>query len=210
MRVERTFAFFDLCGFTSFTEMHGDAAAVAVVAELRTTLQYLSKTCSGVEIVKWLGDGAMLSGTNADAIIMCALEARERTATTGPLALRGGIAWGAAFVLDGPDYVGASVNLAARLCCAASANRLLVLASLVAETRPGRIAFKASTDVLLDGIGRVPIAEPITIVPARSKWTGPQAPTAQPCQAQLSTPVPGSEPPSVAACSGLGLEAGVA
>ena len=54
MRVERTFAFLDLCGFTAYTEAEGDDAAVAVLARLRAALRAVSEE-RGVRITKWLG-----------------------------------------------------------------------------------------------------------------------------------------------------------
>ena len=39
MRVERCFAFVDLCGFTAFTERYGDERTVVVLAGFRTTLR---------------------------------------------------------------------------------------------------------------------------------------------------------------------------
>ena len=38
MRVERSFAFVDLCGFTRFTDAHGDEQAVAVLTRFRAAV----------------------------------------------------------------------------------------------------------------------------------------------------------------------------
>ena len=38
-RVERTFAFLDLCGFTAYTDEKGDAAAYDVISSFRTAVR---------------------------------------------------------------------------------------------------------------------------------------------------------------------------
>ena len=39
MRVERCFAFVDLCGFTAFIEHYGDERTVVVLADFRTRIR---------------------------------------------------------------------------------------------------------------------------------------------------------------------------
>jgi adenylate cyclase len=123
MRVNRTFAFLDLCGFTRYTDVHGDAAAVAALAHLRMVLRGLSER-RGVRVTKWLGDGAMLSSVDALSLVACVVEARDELAAS-PLAVRVGVAHGAVIMFEGDDYVGAPVNLAARLCRAAGPGGIL-------------------------------------------------------------------------------------
>jgi class 3 adenylate cyclase len=124
MRVARCFAFLDLSGFSAYTETHGDDQAVVVLAQLRTVLRTATER-RGVRLTKWLGDGAMLSGHDAGAVIACALEARHRLSEGCPLPLRGGICRGKVIMFEGDDYVGAAVNVAAQLCEAADAGQLL-------------------------------------------------------------------------------------
>jgi class 3 adenylate cyclase len=54
VRVTRSFVFLDLCGFTSYTESHGDREAVAIVAMLRRTLRASAEE-HGVRVTKWPG-----------------------------------------------------------------------------------------------------------------------------------------------------------
>jgi class 3 adenylate cyclase len=68
--VNRCFAFIDLSGFTAYTDRHGDEQVVVVLAQLRVGLREAAAR-RGVRVVKWLGDGAMLSSTMTDAV--CAL-----------------------------------------------------------------------------------------------------------------------------------------
>jgi class 3 adenylate cyclase len=130
VRVERTFAFLDLCGFTAYSEALGDDAAIAVLAHLRAALR-ASAERSGVRVTKWLGDGAMVCGVEPGAMVECAEAVRDRVAAEGPLPLRGGIAAGEVVVFEGDDYVGAAVNVSARLCDQARPGELLVAAPLL-------------------------------------------------------------------------------
>ncbi|HWI74845.1 MAG TPA: adenylate/guanylate cyclase domain-containing protein [Baekduia sp.] len=139
MRVRRTFCFLDLCGFTPFTDEFGDQEAVAVLGHLRAVLRAEAEN-SGVRVTKWLGDGAMLSGVDAGAVIACAAVVRDVLQTDGRLVLRGGICEGKVIMFEGDDYIGAAVNVAARLCTKAEPGQLLLngttAASVPAELSP--------------------------------------------------------------------------
>jgi adenylate cyclase len=131
MRVSRTFAFLDLCGFTAFTDEHGDQQAVAVLAHLRAVLRAQAEQ-GGVRVTKWLGDGAMLSGVEPTGVVDVAARVRDVVHTDGRLALRGGICTGEVIMFEGDDYIGAAVNVAARLCSHARPGQLLVTARTAA------------------------------------------------------------------------------
>jgi class 3 adenylate cyclase len=130
VRVERTFAFLDLCGFTAYSESRGDDAAIAVLARLRATLRESAER-SGVRVTKWLGDGAMVCGVEPGATVECAETVRDRVGAEGPLLLRGGIAAGKVVIFEGDDHVGAAVNVSSRLCDHARPGELLVAAPLL-------------------------------------------------------------------------------
>jgi class 3 adenylate cyclase len=133
MRVERAFGFVDLCGFTAFTDRHDDARVVLVLAELRTALREASAR-RGVRVVKWLGDGAMLSSTMPDALVSLAVEMDVRMADALPnLPVRFGLASGPVIMFEGDDYIGRSVNLASRLCDLAGPRELLASAPIAAH-----------------------------------------------------------------------------
>jgi class 3 adenylate cyclase len=159
VRVERTFVFLDLCDFTKYMEFHGDEAALAVLAQLRATLRAVSAG-RGVCVDKWLGDGAMLSGSEPVSVALCAAEVLERIAVTSPLPLRGGIARGPAMIFEGEDYVGLPANLAARLCRAAEPNRLLATADALADVETSAVIAVARPDIAIKGItGPVAVTE---------------------------------------------------
>jgi adenylate cyclase len=125
VRVVRCFAFLDLCGFTSYTEEHGDTKAVAVLSQLRAILRAEAEN-HGVRVTKWLGDGAMLSGVEARDVMACAVAVGERMAAEGELPLRGGVSEGPVIMFEGDDYIGDAVNRAARLCEVARPGQILV------------------------------------------------------------------------------------
>jgi adenylate cyclase len=116
VRVERCFGFVDLCGFTAFTEAYGDEYTVVVLANFRTTMREIAAR-RGVRVTKWLGDGAMLSGADAEAVVAMVIEVAARTDPVSvPLEVRGGLAQGAVIMFEGDDYIGRATNVASRLC----------------------------------------------------------------------------------------------
>ena len=83
MRVERCFAFVDLCGFTAFTEHFGDERTVVVLASFRTRVREIAAR-RGVRVTKWLGDGAMLSSVDTQAVVAMVLELGATDAGAAP------------------------------------------------------------------------------------------------------------------------------
>lgn len=115
MSVVRAFAFIDLCGFTAFTESHGDDVAVDVLAELRAGLREIAAR-RGVRVAKWLGDGAMSSSTATRSLVSMTVEIRHRLRVTIPdLSVRVGMDAGPAIMFEGDDYIGRAVNVALRI-----------------------------------------------------------------------------------------------
>jgi class 3 adenylate cyclase len=152
MRVTRTFCFLDLCGFTPFTDEHGDQQAVAVLGHLRAVLRAEAEN-SGVRVTKWLGDGAMLSGIDATAVIACAAVVRDVLQTDGRLALRGGICEGQVIMFEGDDYIGAAVNVAARLCTRATPGQLLLTGG-TAPSVPADLSPVALGELTVPGVSQ--------------------------------------------------------
>lgn len=125
MRIERCFGFVDLCGFTAFTERHGDERTVVVLADFRTRLREIAAR-RGVRLAKWLGDGAMLSSADVEATVAMVVEVATRSDPASvPLPVRGGLAHGAVIMFEGDDYIGRATNVAARLCDVAAPGQVL-------------------------------------------------------------------------------------
>lgn len=129
MRVYRNFAFLDLSGFTALTELEGDERAVSVLSAFRIKLRDI---CSrrGVRIAKWLGDGAMLVGVEARPLLEATLEVHYGVRGTAT-EVRSGISSGEVILLEGDDYVGHPVNVAARLCDLARGGEFLAAPSVL-------------------------------------------------------------------------------
>lgn len=151
MRVDRCFAFVDLCGFTAFADLHGDERVVLVLVEMRTALREASAR-RGVRVVKWLGDGAMLSSTMTDAIAGLVVELDHRmTESSAALPIRAGMASGPVIMFEGDDYIGYPVNVAARLCALAQPHELLATAE-VAGVCPPWIKAQGARTVAVKGL----------------------------------------------------------
>jgi class 3 adenylate cyclase len=157
-RVTRTIAFVDLSGFTMYTQTEGDEAAVAALAFFRAVTR---EVCArhGVRIAKWLGDGAMLVGVEAEDLAETITEMRILfTQNHSPLPLRAGVATGPVILFEGDDYIGSIVNLAARLADMAEPGQLLAPKDFVS-------ALMVNTEAI--AIGPVTVsgfADPIEIV----------------------------------------------
>jgi adenylate cyclase len=160
--VERAFAFLDLCGFTAFIATHGEHAAIDAISRLRSLTRDLTVR-RGVRVGKWLGDGAMIIGVEVGPTIATAAELIARY-DCHPLALRGGVAHGQVLIIDGDDYIGRPVNLAARLCQNANPGELLAL-GYQASVLPTWIAVLGTRGVTLRGIGRLPHVQQLGVLP---------------------------------------------
>ena len=152
MRVDRCFAFIDLCGFSSYTERNGDEEAVSVLSMMRSVVRRAADR-RGVRVMKWLGDGVMLCGAERGAIAAATLEIRHHLGGACPLEVRVGICRGAALVFDGDDYVGTVINVAARLCDRAAPGHILMADHPDATVPPWAIASPAGV-IEVDGLLR--------------------------------------------------------
>jgi class 3 adenylate cyclase len=123
-RVHRSFAFIDLSGFTDFVDAHGDETAVEELQRLRASVREVTPLF-GVRVEKWLGDGCMIVGVDNEPVVAAVVAIQQRHLRNGALPLRAGIATGAVLLLEGDDYIGRAVNVAARLCDLAEAGAVL-------------------------------------------------------------------------------------
>lgn len=158
MRVQRAFAFIDLSGFTALTESQGDERAVSLLTVFRATVRAI---CSrrAVRIAKWLGDGAMLVSTDAKPLVAAALEtAFAAENETEPIVVKCGIAHGSVILLEGDDYIGHAVNVAARLCELADGHEVLAVADMIGDVPPWGTV-EAADEVSIRGL-----EQPIAIV----------------------------------------------
>lgn len=157
-RVERTFGFIDISGFTTFTDQQGDAASVQRLAEFRVVVREIASH-HGVRIDKWLGDGAMFVCVESGPLLAAVLDIETRLAENGfPLPLRAGIAGGMVILFEGDDYIGTPVNLASRLCNEAAPGQTLVTQEL-ADYSPAEANITSMGAIEVRGL-----ADPVEIV----------------------------------------------
>jgi adenylate cyclase len=137
VRVDRSFSFVDLSGFTSFGDEFGDEESVRVLTEFRSAVRQVA-TEFGVRIAKWLGDGCMLVSVEPSQLVaaVCKLERLTRELDL-PLQLHAGMAGGGVILLEGDDYTGRCVNLAARLAGVARPSEILSTPELAHYAPPG-------------------------------------------------------------------------
>jgi class 3 adenylate cyclase len=151
VRVQRSFAFIDLSGFTALTEFEGDERAVSILSSFRAMVRDI---CSrrGVRVAKWLGDGAMLVGVETTPLIAATLEMQVAAARTGqPIAVRCGLTADDVILFEGDDYIGHTVNVAARLCDIAPGGEVWAGANIV-EHLPKWGAVLSQQEILIRGL----------------------------------------------------------
>jgi class 3 adenylate cyclase len=120
-----TFLFADLVGFTALTDAEGDDRAAGVAAALHSHVQRVAPRHGG-EVVKLMGDAAMLRCPHAADAIRLGLELTTKVEADPELPpVRVGIHSGSAVLRDG-DWYGRAVNVAARLCSVAAGGEVLV------------------------------------------------------------------------------------
>jgi adenylate cyclase len=125
---ETTVLFTDLEGFTAFTDVNGDAAALALIHRHHQLAGAVVRQWNG-KIVKHLGDGLLCTFPTPESATRAALGLLGTAPP--PLRLRAGAHMGEATVTR-QDVVGHVVNVAARVCEQARGNQVLITAEMVA------------------------------------------------------------------------------
>jgi adenylate cyclase len=149
--------FTDLVGFTAYTDAHGDRAAVDVLDRQATIVE--AGLAGRGRVVKELGDGLMLwfhsgsTGVEAARDILTSV-ATARDAIDFPLAVRMGMHFGEV-VERGDDYIGQTVNIAARVADLAGPGELLVTEQVVRslDGHRRRGAFRPVGPTRVKGVG---------------------------------------------------------
>ena len=156
MRVHRSFGFVDVSGFTALTEHEGDEHAVDILTAFRALLRDI---CSrrGVRIAKWLGDGAMLVCVETRPLLATILELHHVVCeVSGPVqavSIRSAITSGDVILMEGDDYIGHCVNVAARLCDLAHGGEALAAPSVMEELPRWGVVLEHK-DISLRGVER--------------------------------------------------------
>jgi adenylate cyclase len=148
-----TIVFTDLAGFTEYTDVRGDAAALALLDQQATMLRQALAN-SGGRLVKELGDGLMLWFSHPvpaleAAISMLAAIEKARDERAFPLGVRIGMHSGD-LLPRGDDFVGQTVNIAARVVDLAGPDELLATDAVVAEA--GEASFQPIGPARVKGV----------------------------------------------------------
>jgi adenylate cyclase len=134
-QLEVAVVFVDLSGFTALTEAMGDLKTAEVLDRLSGIVRQ-SVTAFGGQVVKQIGDAFLLVFRKPGDAVACALDIEARaTATPAFPAVRAGIHHGPVLYREG-DYIGATVNLAARVVAEADRHQVLVTDAVRRAVRP--------------------------------------------------------------------------
>jgi adenylate cyclase len=144
--------FLDLVGYTRLTEERGDAAAAALAETLAVLVGRSAREHGGVP-VKWLGDGVMAWFREPAGAVLAALGLVARLPDAGLPPAHVGVAAGPV-VVQGGDYFGRTVNLAARIAARAGAGQVLVSQDVAESAMPEGVAFVALGELRLEGFAR--------------------------------------------------------
>ena len=153
-------SFLDLVGYTHLTEQRGDAAAAALTETLAVLVNRSAREHGGVP-VKWLGDGVMIHYREPAGAVLSALGLVAQLPEAGLPPAHVGVAAGPV-VVQGGDYFGRTVNLAARIAAHAGAGQVLVSQSVADSAPPQGVRFVASREQRLKGFAR-----PVRLLEAR-------------------------------------------
>jgi adenylate cyclase len=144
--------FLDLVGYTRLTEERGDAAAAALAETLAVLVDRSSREHGGVP-VKWLGDGVMVHYPDPAGAVLAALRLVEQLPEAGLPPAHVGVAAGPV-VVQGGDYFGRTVNLAARIAARAGAGQVLVSQDVADSAAPEGVTFVELGELELEGFAR--------------------------------------------------------
>lgn len=151
-RVEATFSFVDLAGFTALTEAQGDEDA----ADVATRFADMARGALGGRdrLIKTIGDAVFVSSPHPDAAVAF-VERLFVEAAEDPRfpALRAGLHHGEAVEREG-DVFGGAVNLAARIAGEAHAGEVLGTDQVAFAARACGIPVAELGNVLLKNVRR--------------------------------------------------------
>lgn len=149
--LEATIAFVDLASFTSLAQVHGDEVAAEILSRFDELVRELLEEHGGT-LVKQIGDAAMLVFSEAAQAVrfVIGLDAAAAREPNFP-ALRTGIHHGPVLYRVG-DYVGHTVNLAAKITALAEANEILVTEPVAEAAAEAGVSIAPAGEHQLAGI----------------------------------------------------------
>jgi adenylate cyclase len=152
--------FLDLTGYTRLTEQRGDQVAAELAESLALLVDRSARGHGGVP-VKWLGDGVMFHYREPAGAVLAALQLVAQLPEAGLPPAHVGVAAGPV-VVQGGDYFGRTVNLAARIAARAGPGQVLVSHSVAESAPPEGVSFVELGELRLEGFAR-----PVRLLEAR-------------------------------------------
>ena len=152
--------FLDLVGYTQVTEERGDQVAAGLAETLALLVNRSAREHGGVP-VKWLGDGVMVYYREPAGAVRSALQLVEEVPEAGLPPAHVGVAAGPV-VIQGGDYFGRTVNLAARIASRAGPGQVLVSDRVAESAPPAGVALVELGELRLKGFAR-----PVRLLEAR-------------------------------------------
>jgi class 3 adenylate cyclase len=154
--------FVDIASFTPLVESVGDARAAEVLERFSRLVRERVSRRDGT-VVKQIGDAFMLTFDSAANAVLAAVEIqRDARADERLPDLHAAVHWGRVLYWEG-DYVGTTVNIAARLVGEAAAGEVIVSAAVRDAIPPAAgVAFLPCGDRRLKGV-----SQPLAICAAR-------------------------------------------
>jgi len=132
--------FVDLVGFTTLSRSMEPRDLAAMIERFEDTANEVATANDG-RVVKLIGDEVMFAAVDATAACEIALTLVERVVHDASVMPRGGLVFGE-HIIQGGDYYGPLVNLAARLAELAVPNELLVTPEVASRASGARLRFE--------------------------------------------------------------------
>lgn len=172
-RLHCTILFVDLSDFTPLTEAMGDDAAARVVGRFSDIVREAGAGCDG-QVVNQMGDEFMLVFPTESGAVSFGVWVRQAASSERHFpALRVGAHAGSVLHREG-DYLGANVNLAARVTSVAARSQFLVTDAIRRSVSGEHVEFVPAGTHTLKGV-----SEPVELFDVRtaddptSRHTGP-------------------------------------
>ena len=143
-------AFTDICGFTEFTAVRGDADALRLLAAQEDVVR--TRLPGDARLVKEIGDGLLLWFPDPLSALTSVLSFQEgfkaqEEASELPLWVRIGVHWGSQ-TRRGDDLIGHDVNVAARVVDVAGPAEVVITEALLDQVLAARSGLVFEIDEL--------------------------------------------------------------
>jgi class 3 adenylate cyclase/ketosteroid isomerase-like protein len=162
MRSTATFVFTDVVGSTAISQSMGDKGWSDLITAHFESAQRIVESENGT-VVKTLGDGGMYVFSSGASALTTAIRIQTAVSAsdTVDLRLRIGVHTGDVVLGDG-DYLGLTVNKAARVAAAARGEQILVSSATVDMVDTTEFEFGKPITVELKGIGGTHLLRPLS------------------------------------------------